>query len=239
MLMDENSFGARLAAARRAAGYNQTEVAKHITEAGFPVRTQAVSKWERGTTLPSARQLVELCRLYHIRDVVAAFAPAEERRAVRTLPLYRLAVSAGTGELLDGTDYDTVEVGDEVSPNADFGVRIAGDSMEPRFVHGQIVWVHRQETLRPGEIGVFLYNGAGYCSSERRDAWSSCRSIRGTLPSACRRGTSCVCSAALSADLQFRRGSVIIMRDHLKEKRSAVYAAHGTGTMAEYGLRGL
>ena len=74
MLMDENSFGARLAAARRAAGYNQTEVAKHITEAGFPVRTQAVSKWERGTTLPSARQLVELCRLYHIRDVVAAFA---------------------------------------------------------------------------------------------------------------------------------------------------------------------
>ena len=49
--MDDNSFGARLAAARRAAGYNQTEVAKYITEAGFPVRTQAVSKWERGTTL--------------------------------------------------------------------------------------------------------------------------------------------------------------------------------------------
>lgn len=166
--MDDNSFGARLAAARRAAGYNQTEVAKYITEAGFPVRTQAVSKWERGTTLPSARQLVELCRLYHIRDVVAAFAPAEERRAVRTLPLYRLAVSAGTGELLDGTDYDTVEVGDEVSPNADFGVRIAGDSMEPRFVHGQIVWVHRQETLRSGEIGVFLYNGAGYCKRLER-----------------------------------------------------------------------
>ena len=147
--MDDNSFGARLAAARRAAGYNQTEVAKYITEAGFPVRTQAVSKWERGTTLPSARQLVELCRLYHIRDVVAAFAPAEERRAVRTLPLYRLAVSAGTGELLDGTDYDTVEVGDEVSP---------------------IVWVHRQETLRAGEIGVFLYNGAGYCKRFERAA---------------------------------------------------------------------
>ena len=83
-------------------------------------------------------------------------------------PCYRLAVSAGTGELLDGADYDTVEVGDEVSPNADFGVRIAGDSMEPRFVHGQIVWVHRQETLRSGEIGVFLYNGAGYCKRFER-----------------------------------------------------------------------
>ena len=47
-------------------------------------------------------------------------------------------------------------------------MRIAGDSMEPRFVHGQIVWVHRQETLRSGEIGVFLYNGAGYCKRFER-----------------------------------------------------------------------
>ena len=55
------------------------------------------------------------------------------------------------------------------SPNADFGVRIAGDSMEPRFVHGQSVWVHRQETLRSGEIGVFLYDGSAYLKQLRRD----------------------------------------------------------------------
>ena len=162
----DNSFGSRLASARKAAGLNQTEVARRLTEAGFPVRTQAVSKWETDTTQPSARQLVELCRLYSIRDVVAAFAPREHRG--RVLPLYRLAVSAGTGEFLDGDDYDTVEVGEEVSPLADFGVRIAGNSMEPRFVNGQIVWVRRQETLRPGEIGVFLYNGAGYCKRLER-----------------------------------------------------------------------
>ena len=165
-------FGARLAAARKSAGLNQTEVARLMTEAGYPVRTQAVSKWERETTLPSAVQLIELCRLYAIRDVAAYFglAPEELRTPGRILPLYRLAVSAGTGEFLDGDDYDTVEVGEEVSPLADFGVRIAGDSMEPRFVNGQIVWVHRQDTLRPGEIGVFLYNGSGYCKRlERRN----------------------------------------------------------------------
>ena len=159
----EDSFGARLAAARRAAGLNQTEVAERLTARGFPVRTQAVSKWETDTTQPSARQLVELCRLYGIRDVVAAFGARSGALPGRVLPLYRLAVSAGTGEFLDGEGYDSVEVGEEVSPLADFGVRIAGDSMEPRFVHGQIVWVKRQETLRPGEIGIFLYNGAGYC----------------------------------------------------------------------------
>ena len=179
----DDSFGARLAAARRAAGLNQTEVAAHLTARGFPVRTQAVSKWETDTTQPSARQLVELCRLYGIRDVVAAFAARSGAGAGRVLPLYRLAVSAGTGEFLDGEGYDAVEVGEEVSPLADFGVRIAGDSMEPRFVHGQIVWVRRQETLRPGEIGVFLYNGAGYCKRlERRGGRVELVSLNSAYP---------------------------------------------------------
>ena len=51
----DSSFGSRLAAVRKAAGLNQTEVARRLTEAGFPVRTQAVSKWETDTTQPSAR----------------------------------------------------------------------------------------------------------------------------------------------------------------------------------------
>lgn len=167
----EKTFGATLAALRKEAHLTQTAVARYMTEAGFPVLTQAVSKWEKDMTQPNARQFVELCRLYRVRDAVAVFAPRESecRHSRRVLPLYRLAVSAGTGELLDDTDYDTVEVGEEVSPLADFGVRIAGDSMEPRFVHGQVVWVRRQETLRPGEIGIFLYNGSGYCKYLERD----------------------------------------------------------------------
>lgn len=165
----DNSFGSRLSVYRKAAGFNQTQVAERMTAAGFPLRTQAVSKWETGQTLPNARQLVELCRLYGIRDVVAAFGTSAERPSGRILPLYHLAVSAGVGEYLDGAGYDSVEVGEEVSPAADFGVRIAGDSMEPRFVHGQIVWVHRQSELESGQIGIFLLNGAGYCKRlERR-----------------------------------------------------------------------
>lgn len=160
----DNSFGSRLAERRKVLGFHQSQVAEWMTAAGFPVRTQAVSKWETGQTLPNARQLVELCRLYGIRDVVAAFGtPREEHGPGRILPLYHLAVSAGVGEYLDGAGYDSVEVGEEVSPEADFGVRISGDSMEPRFVHGQIVWVHRQQELQSGQIGIFLLNGAGYC----------------------------------------------------------------------------
>ena len=88
---------------------------------------------------------------------------------LRSLPLYSLAVSAGTGQFLDGESYEMQPVGPEVPEEANFGVRVAGDSMEPRFHSGQTVWVHQQPTLDPGEIGVFLYDGSAYLKQLRRD----------------------------------------------------------------------
>jgi len=43
-----------------------------------------------------------------------------------------------------------IEVGNEVAPEADFGIRIHGDSMEPRYINGQIVWVQQTEELESG-----------------------------------------------------------------------------------------
>ena len=64
---------------------------------------------------------------------------------LRALPLYHLPVSAGTGQFLDSDDYEMMDVGSEVPMNANFGVRICGDSMTPRFADGQIVWVQQQQ----------------------------------------------------------------------------------------------
>lgn len=86
----------------------------------------------------------------------------EESPRLRSLPLYSLAVSAGTGQFLDGEDYEMVEVGAEVPEGANFGVRVAGDSMEPEFHDGQTVWVRQQRSLMTGEIGIFLYDGNAY-----------------------------------------------------------------------------
>ena len=80
----------------------------------------------------------------------------------RTLNLYDLPVSAGAGQFLDSDHFSEMEVGDEVSPDADFGVRVSGDSMEPLYLNGQIIWVHQQETLEDGEIGIFFLDGEAY-----------------------------------------------------------------------------
>ena len=92
---------------------------------------------------------------------------AREDRSVlpscRETRLYDLPASAGTGAFLDSDNYEIIEVGNEVAPEADFGVRIQGDSMEPQYIDGQIVWVQQTEEIAPGEIGIFYLDGNAYC----------------------------------------------------------------------------
>ena len=192
-------FGEILAQCRKQKGLNQAELAERLTALGCEVSNQAVSKWEKDMTLPSARQFLTLCDVLDIEDIRGEFSegqagllrglnPEGRRHALdyiqllresgryavqprlhelrtlpkRSLPLYSLAVSAGTGQFLDGEDYEMVEVGQEVPDGSNFGVRVAGDSMEPRFHNGQIIWVRQQRSLMTGEIGIFLYDGNAY-----------------------------------------------------------------------------
>ena len=192
--MYEN-IGQLLSRRRRELEINQTELAEAMSLRGFPVTNQAVSKWEKGATLPNAKQFLALCEILEIDDVRGEFSCGsegifaglcregrrlaldyvqllrdsgryanrrEEPAYIRSLPLYSLAVSAGTGQFLDGEDYEMVEVGAEVPDGANFGVRVAGDSMEPAFHDGQTVWVRQQRSLMTGEIGIFLYDGNAY-----------------------------------------------------------------------------
>lgn len=81
----------------------------------------------------------------------------------RTIRLFNIPASAGVGEFLDSDDYEEITVGAEVPACADFGIRISGDSMEPRFVNGQIVWVEQTQQVSDGEIGIFFLDGNAYC----------------------------------------------------------------------------
>ena len=88
---------------------------------------------------------------------------AEKVINIRKLPLYNISASAGTGQFLDSGDYELTEVGEDVPENANFGVRLAGDSMEPVYKNGDIVWVMQQQLLNSGEVGIFLYDGDVFC----------------------------------------------------------------------------
>ena len=49
-----------------------------------------------------------------------------------------------------------------IPERAEFGVRVSGDSMEPVYHDGQIVWVQRCSELEIGDVGIFVCDGEGY-----------------------------------------------------------------------------
>ncbi len=86
------------------------------------------------------------------------FSSAEKKSDTRfRLPIYDLPVSAGRGSLLDGssTDFITLTSGGETL-EADFALRVSGNSMEPRYLDGDIILVHEQPSVGIGELGIFV-----------------------------------------------------------------------------------
>ena len=83
--------------------------------------------------------------------------------AGKTVSLYELPVSAGTGMLLQDEQFEFVNLPPgPTTDKADFALRVSGDSMEPKFYSGDIILVQQTPSVEPNEIGVFVLNGAGY-----------------------------------------------------------------------------
>lgn len=80
----------------------------------------------------------------------------------RTMKIALTRASAGTGNFLDEENFDEMEVMEPVPESADFGVHVAGDSMEPRFHDGELVWIEQTELLETGDIGLFFLDGLTY-----------------------------------------------------------------------------
>ena len=73
------------------------------------------------------------------------------------------SVSAGTGDMLDTDEWDTIDVPDSPEARkADFCLTIHGNSMEPVYYNGDIVLVKEQQSVEKGQIGIFIIEGCGY-----------------------------------------------------------------------------
>lgn len=81
----------------------------------------------------------------------------------RLLPLYDLPVSAGVGVSLDGESTEEISISDNSrTKEADFALRISGNSMETRYHDGDILLVQETDTLEFGELGIFILDGSGF-----------------------------------------------------------------------------
>ena len=79
-------------------------------------------------------------------------------------PLFLTPASAGTGSLLDGdtpAEWVTVPKTDETI-SADFLIEVRGDSMIPKYYDGDTVLIKKSNSIREGDIGLFILNNEAY-----------------------------------------------------------------------------
>jgi Predicted transcriptional regulator len=70
-------------------------------------------------------------------------------------------VSAGTGEWLDGQAKETVTIEGPI-PKYDFAVRVNGNSMEPTFSDGEILFVNKVDEARNNQFVIAEVNGEAF-----------------------------------------------------------------------------
>lgn len=161
------------------------------------VVARTLAAWEGGDREPRVTQAIALAKALGYHEVSDLFYDSDEAQlnklgldrleeyrslllrspqfretvqpVLRLLPVYLQPASAGTGQWLDDDLSEEMEVDDSVPASAEFGVRLAGDSMSPRFADGQIVWARKTETAENGEIVLCVLNDQGYCKKLHRD----------------------------------------------------------------------
>ena len=83
--------------------------------------------------------------------------------AMVTMPVSLLSASAGYGDFLDEEHFEMQEFPASTVPEgAQFAVPVDGDSMEPLYKDGQLVWVQKCTNLNEGDVGLFVVDGHGY-----------------------------------------------------------------------------
>lgn len=100
------------------------------------------------------------------RQLTGAAFPGENEKPdiIVYSRMHRMKASAGAGYDLDNEDnwrdiriYDCPE-----AESADFAVEVDGDSMEPDYHDGEIVFIRLADEVPFGSVGLFIHDGKGY-----------------------------------------------------------------------------
>ena len=136
-------------------GKQQKEVAKDL---GYSPTT--FNTWCVGKIIPSAGKIQKIADYFHIgkSDLLDEPTTCNKRSAVCINVLG--SVAAGIPFEAVENIVDTEEISEDLAKTGTFfGLKIKGDSMEPRICNGDVVIVKQQEDAESGDIVIALVNG--------------------------------------------------------------------------------
>ena len=119
----------------------------------------SVSSWVNGTRIPKEGNIVLMAAYLGCSVDDIALDPKEaHRKRSFSIPVY---ARVGAGPPLEASEeiIDREEISERMASLGSFyGLRISGDSMEPRIVRGDVVIVRKQDTADDGDIVIAIVN---------------------------------------------------------------------------------
>lgn len=133
-------------------GIRATDVAK-----ATGIRNSTLTDWKMGRTNPKIDKLQKLADFFDVP--VECFLTGEVKTGKRIPVLGRVAAGIPIEAIEEVIDWE--EITDEMSKTGEyFGLRIKGQSMEPKIADGSTVIVRRSDSASDGDIVVALVNGS-------------------------------------------------------------------------------
>lgn len=149
-------FYLRLKELRKERKISQAEFAKQ-----FCVSNGAVGNWEAGKRQPDSDTLVRIAKFFNVSvDYLLGSedVPLPAKTGIKIPVLGNVAAGIPIEAIEDIIDYE--EIDEEMAKKGEyFGLKIKGDSMEPRIQNGDVVIVRKQETAESGDTAIVLVNG--------------------------------------------------------------------------------
>lgn len=144
----------------------------------MPPEEKAPAQEKTKTAPPYTEEALKLAKDYddldgHGKKVVRLVADEEKARCTAPAPVeqpmtekmiyifpgYTSPMSAGTGQPAGDEYPENYRLVKEPPRRASFIAPVSGDSMEPTYSNGDLVFVRAQEEVEVGEIGVFWMDG--------------------------------------------------------------------------------
>lgn len=169
---------------------NQTQAILSLIEKGYEVLAQKQDfSSEYSEKAPSlSDEALEVARGYETLDqwgkvAVRELVDTEKKRCEddeqfrlnmlmevepKVINLYTEPAAAGIATPTAGVDFQPYELKPGDPQDAAYAVYIQGDSMEPAFPDGSVVFINH-DAIRNGDIGIFCVNGGTVCKQYYRD----------------------------------------------------------------------
>ncbi len=107
-------------------------------------------------------------------------AMKEKPAALRIYTYMRKIAAAGNGFYFDDIPTETIEA--PYMPSADFIIGVSGDSMEPTYSDGDLVYVEKRQIIHSGEIGIFMIHNECYIKEVTDEGLKSHNPKYGLIP---------------------------------------------------------